>query len=61
MWNKIKSYLSQKSTWTGGSTLGLLAGMIGLEDVKIKAGFAVVIALINAYDVLRNEDKIEAK
>jgi len=53
--DKILSYLQQVSTWTGGSSLGLLAGMVGVEDVRYKALCGLMLAIINVFDVIREE------
>ena len=55
MLQTILNYLKMKSTWTGGSSLLLLAGIFGVEDIKMQAICGIALALINAYDVLRAE------
>jgi len=49
--------LTQKSTWTGGSSLLVLAAMFGVPDAQVQAVCGVAIALINGFDVFRNEKK----
>lgn len=55
--NKVADYLGQKSTWTGGSSLLLIAGVFGVEDVLIQAVCGAAIAAINLFDVFRKEKK----
>ena len=57
MVNMILDYLKQKSTWTGGSSLLLLAGIFGVQDAQIQAICGIAIAIINAYDLLRKEKR----
>ena len=53
--SKLK--LDQKSTWTGGGSVMLLGAMFGLPDVQLQAACGIAIAVINLFDVFRNEKK----
>ncbi len=49
--------LDQKSTWTGSGSIVLLAAVFGAPDAQVQAVCGVAIALINAFDIFRNEVK----
>jgi hypothetical protein len=54
--NKILSHLKQKSTWAGIASLVALTGWQVSPD-QFSAISAVVIALVGAYELFRNEKK----
>ncbi len=54
---KLKSYLSQKSTWTGAGSLMGLSVLLGIPSETFQVVGAAVVAILNLFDVLRDEQK----
>jgi hypothetical protein len=54
--NKFLSHLKQRSTWAGIASLVALTGWQVSPD-QFSAISAVIIALVGAYEVIRNEKK----
>lgn len=55
--DKVLDLLSQPSTWSGVGILGLLGVMAGIPITAVQQAGTVAIALIGAYNVIRNENK----